>query len=62
MKSASNQFKVVLMNLNQEELYNFIWMYDQYVTNMVDYEDDEGRPVNIEEFYPLYKKEFSLNR
>jgi hypothetical protein len=29
---------------------------------MVDYEDDEGRPVNIEEFYPLYKKEFSLNR
>jgi hypothetical protein len=57
--ASSNAFRFVLANMQREQLLNFIWIYDQYVQNIVDSIDDEGAfPVNMERFYhDVYKKQ-----
>jgi hypothetical protein len=57
--ASSNAFKIVLANMQHEELLNFIWIYDQYVQSVVNDIDDEGAfPLNIERFYhEVYKKQ-----
>lgn len=65
MKSASEQFKTVLMDMKQDDVFNLIWLYDQYVcmTNEMREETEEYdiSPMNIEDFYhQSYKKDFKL--
>lgn len=65
MESASNKFKLILGNMEREQLLNFIWCYDQYVKD-IDKERDEEEdynmsPVNIEDFHRLmYKGKMEL--
>lgn len=58
---TSEKFKIILMNMEQEKLLDFIWMYDQYVSGINCIKDDEEdwniSPLNIEDFYSMmYKK------
>jgi len=50
--ASNNQFKVVLLNMKQEDLLNFIWVYDQYVQNL----NTDEYPVTIESFYKNFYK------
>lgn len=63
MGIATNKFKIVLNNMKQEEILNFIWMYDQYVQqiNLIREEEEDWNmfTLNIEEFYnKVYKNDF----
>lgn len=60
---SNNKFKLILNNMRQEEVLNFIWTYDQYVS-LTNKERDLNEdwnisPLNIEDFYQkMYKREF----
>lgn len=50
--ASSKQFKLILGNMNQEDILNFIWVYDQYVQNL----NDDEYPLTIESFYKTFYK------
>ena len=57
---TTNKFKMILMNMTQDEVLNFIWMYDQYVEQLneirVEEEDWNISTGGIELFYnEVYK-------
>ena len=61
--SADNKFKIILLNMEQEEVLNFIWLYDQYVVSINEMRTEEEvwdlDPLNIEEYYhQVYKENF----
>ena len=61
--AANNKFKIILANMAQDDVLNFIWVYDQYICDTNYYreesEDWNESPLNIEEFYnEFYKKVF----
>jgi hypothetical protein len=65
--TASDRFKLVLMNMKQEDVLNFIWLYDQYVCKMNELREEEEDwnifTLNIEDFYhQVYKSEFKVKK
>jgi hypothetical protein len=66
MESASDKFKIVLLNMQQEELLNFIWAYDQYIKSInnirIEKEQWDICPLNIEDFYKdVYKRTMNMS-
>lgn len=55
MSSSSSKFKIILLNMKQEELLDLICRYDQYVSNMneirAEDEDCNMFTLNLEDFY-----------
>lgn len=62
---ATGKFKIIMANMEREQLLNFIWVYDNYVDlvlhEMKSEEDWDVSPLNIEDFYhEVYKKDFKV--